>query len=97
MDAPRRPNSHARRRFGYDTARTLLYQAAMSNARITKLEEEVAHLTRVVEELSDVIARQDTALSRLSHRVQMLMEREAEREMDAGGSVPLADQKPPHW
>jgi len=25
------------------------------------------------------------------------MNREAERELDQGGSVPLADQKPPHW
>jgi SlyX protein len=29
--------------------------------------------------------------------VEMLMMREAEREVDQGGTIPLADQKPPHW
>ncbi|WP_085865085.1 SlyX family protein [Pseudooctadecabacter jejudonensis] len=63
----------------------------------THLEEKIAHLTRTVDELSDIIARQEREISRLTHRVQMLMEREASREYDAGGSIPLADQKPPHW
>ncbi len=63
----------------------------------TRLEEQIAHLTRTVDELSDIIARQEGEISRLTHRVQMLMEREASREFDAGGTIPLADQKPPHW
>jgi len=63
----------------------------------TNLEEKIAHLTRTVEDLSDVVARQEQELSRLTHRVKMLMEREASREFDTGGSIPLADQKPPHW
>ncbi len=65
--------------------------------RVTALEEQVAHLVRTVEELSDVIARQDGEIARLTRRVEMLMNREAERELEAGGSVPLADQRPPHW
>ena len=67
------------------------------NDRITRLEEQVAHLTRVAEDLSDVIARQETEITRLTRRIAMLMEREAERESLEGGTVPLADQKPPHW
>ena len=63
----------------------------------THLEEMLAHLTRQVEDLSDVIARQDREIAVLTRRVEMLMNREAEREQDQGGSVPLADQKPPHW
>jgi SlyX protein len=63
----------------------------------THLEEMLAHLTRQVEDLSDVIARQDREIAVLTRRVEMLMNREAERELDQGGSVPLADQKPPHW
>lgn len=63
----------------------------------TNLEEQLAHLTRTVEDLSDIVARQETEISRLTHRVKMLMEREATREMDTGGSIPLADQRPPHW
>ena len=67
------------------------------NDRITRLEEQVAHLTRVAEDLSDVIARQETEITRLTRCIAMLMEREAERESLEGGTVPLADQKPPHW
>lgn len=64
---------------------------------ITHLEEQIAHLTRTVEDLSDVVARQETELALATRRLAMLMEREAGRELDAGGSVPLADQRPPHW
>ncbi len=67
------------------------------NDRLTKLEELVAHLARVSEDLSDVVARQEKDLVRLRKTVEMLNQREAEREADAGGTVPLADQKPPHW
>ncbi|MEJ1992791.1 MAG: SlyX family protein [Maritimibacter sp.] len=45
--------------------------------RILALEEQLAYLTRTVEELSDVIARQDREIDRLTSRQQMLMEREA--------------------
>ncbi len=69
----------------------------MNTQRLTELEETVAHLSRALDELSEVVARQDSEIARLAHRLQMLMEREAERELAAGGSVPLADQKPPHW
>lgn len=68
-----------------------------NNERLTELEETVAHLTRTVEELSDVLARQDGELAQMAHRLQMLMQRAAEQEVNAGGSAPLADQKPPHW
>ncbi|MHA6267367.1 SlyX family protein [Aliiroseovarius sp. CAU 1755] len=69
----------------------------MTQDRMTQLEETVAHLTRVVDELSDVIARQDTELSKMSHRVRMLVEREAEREMANSGGVVLGDERPPHY
>ena len=51
----------------------------------------------MVDDLSEVVARQDSEIARLTRRVEMIMAREAEREYAAGGSVPLADQKPPHW
>jgi len=63
----------------------------------TQLEERIAHLERVADDLSEVVARQDGEIAQLTRRVEMLLQREAEREFDAGGSVPLADQKPPHW
>ncbi|MGO4851404.1 SlyX family protein [Phaeovulum sp. W22_SRMD_FR3] len=65
--------------------------------RIERAEEQIAHLTRMLEDMSDVVARQSAEIDRLSRRVGLLMEREAGREMEAGGTVPLADQRPPHW
>ncbi|MCP4819117.1 MAG: SlyX family protein [Shimia sp.] len=62
-----------------------------------KLEEQIAHLTRTVEDLSDVIARQDTEIALLTRRVQMLMEREAGRQQDGGGGVVMGDERPPHY
>jgi SlyX protein len=70
-------------------------KAAME--RIETLEERVAHLMRAVEDLSDVVARQSRELERLMRVTQLLAEREAERESDGSSSIPLADQKPPHW
>ena len=64
---------------------------------ITHLEEQIAHLTRTVDDLSDIVTRQENELAVATRRLAMLMDREAGREMDAGGSVPLADQRPPHY
>ncbi|ANP36058.1 MULTISPECIES: SlyX family protein [Rhodobacterales] len=61
------------------------------------LEEQIAHLTRTVDELSDVIARQQTELDRLTHRVQMLFEREATRSQEGTGGVIFGDERPPHY
>ena len=61
------------------------------------LEEKLAHLQKTTDELSEVVARQDTELARLSRRVEMLMAREAEREVDAGGTAVMTDERPPHW
>ena len=64
--------------------------------KLQALEERIAHLQRTVEDLSDVVTRQAAEINRLSRRVGLLMEREAEREA-ADGTIPLADQRPPHW
>ncbi|MFY0619752.1 MULTISPECIES: SlyX family protein [unclassified Shimia] len=61
------------------------------------LEEKIAHLTRTVEDLSDVVARQDAEIAVLTRRVQMLMEREAGRDTDGGGAVVMGDERPPHY
>jgi len=62
----------------------------------TSLEERIAHLSRAVDDLSDVVARQTADIDRLTRRVTMLLERESEREAD-GGSLALGDVRPPHW
>ena len=60
----------------------------------TALEERVAHLTRAVEDLSDIVARQADEIDRLTRLVTMLAAREAQRE---DGEAPAANQRPPHW
>ena len=61
------------------------------------IEEKIAHLTRTIEELSDVVARQDAEIVQLNARVQRLMQREAQRESEAPGGVVLGDERPPHY
>ena len=62
------------------------------------LEERIAHLTRTVEDLSDVITRQQSEIDVLTRRVAMLMLREGEREAAQGSGVVMGDERPPpHW
>ncbi|MEY3003519.1 MAG: hypothetical protein RLZZ491_695 [Pseudomonadota bacterium] len=64
---------------------------------LAPIEERIAHLERTTDELSEVVARQDAEIRRLSQRVEMLLAREVERALDQGATIPLGDQKPPHW
>lgn len=64
---------------------------------MSKIEEHIAHLTRTVEELSDVVARQEQEIATLTRRVAMLLEREAAREAEGGGGVVMGDERPPHY
>lgn len=69
----------------------------MDQSRTDLLEEKLSHLERVADDLSDVVARQSDRIDRLERRIAMLLQREAEREADQPGAIPLADQRPPHW
>ncbi len=64
---------------------------------MTELEEKIAHLTRALDDLSDVVARQDREIDRLRARVDMLIQREAARQSDSDGGVILGDERPPHY
>ena len=46
--------------------------------RLNRTEEEVAHLRRAVDDLSDVVTRQTREIDLLTRRVALLMERAAE-------------------
>ena len=61
------------------------------------IEEKLAHLIRTVDDLSDVVARQEREIERLTRRVEMLMQREAEREAEATGGIVLGNERPPHY
>ena len=60
------------------------------------IEETLAHLVRMVDDLSAIVARQDREIARMASRIEALMRAEAERIADAG-SIPIANQRPPHW
>ena len=61
------------------------------------LEEKIAHLTRAVDDLSDIVARQEAEIATLTRRVHMLMQREGEREAQGTGGVAMGDERPPHY
>lgn len=62
-----------------------------------ELEEKIAHLTKTVDELSEVVARQEQEITTLTRRVVMLMQREGERDAQGTGGVVLGDERPPHY
>lgn len=61
------------------------------------LEEQLAHLLRTVDDLSDIVAEQRNEIDRLGARVEMLMRREGERDAAGGGGVVVGDERPPHY
>ena len=61
------------------------------------LEERIAHLSRVADDLSDTVARQDKDNALLTARVEKLMRREAEREAEGSSGIVLGDERPPHY
>ena len=65
--------------------------------RLHRCEEAIAQLGRTVDDLSGEVARQAGLIDRLTRQMGLLIQREAEREVEGGGSIPLADQRPPHW
>ena len=78
--------------------------AALDRGRDTRhsrgmqhLEEKIAHLERVHDDLSSIVARQEAEIAVLKRRVEMLMGREAEREAEAGQHVFTGQERPPHY
>ena len=61
------------------------------------IEEQLSHLIRTVEELNDIVTKQQTDIARLKRHVKLLMEREAAREAEGGGGFILGDERPPHY
>lgn len=64
---------------------------------MTEIEEKLAHLLRAVDDLSDVVARQQKTIDTLEKRVQLLMERAAQQETDQGSYIYTGPEKPPHY
>jgi SlyX protein len=64
---------------------------------VTQLEERIAHLTRQVDDLSDMVAREGKELDKLARLVDLLVKREAQRDADGSGGVIIGDERPPHY
>ncbi|WOI55510.1 SlyX family protein [Palleronia sp. LCG004] len=64
---------------------------------LSRIEERIAHLIRANDDLSEIVRDQADRIELLERRVHMLMEREARRDADDGGSIPFGDERPPHW
>jgi SlyX protein len=63
---------------------------------LAAIEEKLAFLERAVNELSDVVARQQKELDRATDRHQRLMDKLSAMESDWGASA-TAEEKPPHY
>ncbi len=65
-------------------------------ARLTDLEVQATHQARVIEELSDELARQGKVIDGLEARIAALITKA--HDVDARlGDIPAADERPPHW
>ena len=65
------------------------------SARIDALEFKVAHLERALQELSDVVYRQQRELDSLRDRNQHLLEQV--RQLEERGGDPNRVEIPPHY
>jgi SlyX protein len=63
---------------------------------LAAIEEKLAFLERAVNELSDVVARQQKELDRATDRHQRLLDKLSAMESDWGASA-TAEEKPPHY
>jgi SlyX protein len=67
----------------------------MSEHRIAILEERLTHLTRLVEELSDVVAGQSREIDKLTCSLKLIAERQVDRDHPAGEATGY--ERPPHY
>lgn len=67
----------------------------MTGDRIETLEFKVAHLERALQELSDVMYRQQRELDALRDRSQALLEQV--QQLDQRGADPTSVEIPPHY
>jgi SlyX protein len=67
-----------------------------STARVLDLEEKVMFQQRGLDELNEVVLRQQVELDRLRLEVQSLRTL-SERALEQGGGEDLPHEKPPHY
>ena len=65
--------------------------------RIIELEIKLSEVTKLSEELSDIIAKRANRLDIAERRIQLLMERAAQDEANSSSGITINDNPPPHW
>ena len=65
--------------------------------RIIELEIKLSEATKLSEELSDIVAKQENRLDIAERRIQLLMERAAQDEANSSNGITINDNLPPHW
>ncbi|MCH2163540.1 MAG: SlyX family protein [Marinovum sp.] len=60
-------------------------------------QERMAHLERLCDDLSDIVAKQADQITRLERQVLALIDRERDRAEAGGGGVIIGDERPPHY
>lgn len=68
----------------------------MTEDRITELETKVAYQEHTIQELNDVIYRQQQQIDKVEVMCQHLMDRIQSLAASEGGQQP-ANEKPPHY
>ena len=63
----------------------------MIQDKLEALETHLAHMDRTLEELSDVVNKQQAQINQLTRVVEIMANRE-EQEVDVA-----SDRPPPHW
>jgi SlyX protein len=69
----------------------------MSEEKLITLEEKIAHLQHMLDELNMVIFRQGEKIDKLHKRVQELNEKVANSKDVQSGQDIISDDRPPHY
>ena len=69
----------------------------MDESRLTELESSVAFQDRTIQDLSDVVCRQQQEIDALKAEYKKLMERLENTEHSGGGEAEPEDETPPHY
>jgi SlyX protein len=64
--------------------------------RFEDLEVRIAYQDQMLNELNDVVTRQQATITRLEQRYELLLER-VRSLGDRDAAVPPGDEKPPHY
>ena len=68
---------------------------AVADDRFEDLEVRIAYQDQMLNELNDVVTRQQATIMRLEDRVELLLERV--RALGEGDAAARGDEKPPHY